>query len=65
MPDYSATGVELIDGRPYFATYDGVRMNRKQWLDATRPARTAELVEALRLAAEPDDTSDTYEQDIE
>lgn len=45
----SVTGVELIDGRPFFAEHDGVRMHRRQWLEATRDQRSAELITALTV----------------
>ena len=49
--------VDMVDGWPYFATVDGVRMNRRQWLTATAPARKDALVAKLREAA--DDDADT------
>jgi hypothetical protein len=48
----SSTGVELVDGSPFFALVDGVRMNRRQWLDATREQRKAIIVAQLRAQAE-------------
>ena len=47
----SATGAELIDGAPFFAEVDGVRMNRRQYLAATKDTRAADLIAAL---TEPD-----------
>ena len=43
----SATGVDLIDGQPFFAEYEGVRMNRQHWLDATAEDRKAGLIADL------------------
>lgn len=48
----SATGVELIDGAPFFAEQDGVRMNRRQWLEATKQDRKAAFIEALTAPAD-------------
>ena len=48
----SATGAEMIDGLPYFATLNGVKVNRRQWIEATRPQRKAALVAELRAEAE-------------
>lgn len=48
-------GRQLIDGQPYFTTYKGVPMNRRQYLAASEPerreaaeAKKAALVAALR-----------------
>lgn len=48
----SATGAELIDGQPYFAMLNGVKVNRRQYIDQTRPARKDALVAALREETE-------------
>lgn len=48
----SVTGVELINGHPFFAVHNGVRMNRREWLDATRPERQKKLAGDLRKLAE-------------
>ena len=53
----SATGAELIDGRPFFATFNGERMHRAQWLAATADDRKAALVAELNRAAEEGETS--------
>jgi hypothetical protein len=45
---------QMIDGQPYFAHLDGVPMNRRQYLDATRDDRKAAFVAALRAEAEPE-----------
>lgn len=50
----SVTGAEIIDGAPYFATVEGQRMNRRQWLAATADARKAQLVADLRAEADTD-----------
>ena len=50
-PEYSATGALLIDGQPWFADLDGVPMNRRQYLEATKDERRAEMIAAL---TEPD-----------
>lgn len=50
--NYSVTGVEMVDGLPVFATLNGVKVNRRQWIEATRPGRKAQLVADLRAEAE-------------
>lgn len=61
MNDHTVTGVRMIDGAPYFADHEGVPMNRKQWLGATRPARKAAFIEAL-LDTPEDALDDTPEE---
>jgi hypothetical protein len=50
-PERSVTGAELVNGRPFFTVYNGVRMNRTEYLAASRAERKAAVVEELRAAA--------------
>jgi hypothetical protein len=60
--DRSVTGVELIDGLPFFGEVDGVRMNRRQWIDATYEDRKAAFIEALTAPDEVADASEEVEE---
>lgn len=53
----SATGADIIDGAPYFATLNGQRMNRRQYLDATKAARKAAFIAALTAPDEDEVTA--------
>lgn len=47
---------ELIDGAPFFAEHEGQRLNRKQWLAATKDQRKEAFIAELRAASvEPDE----------
>lgn len=49
---------DLIDGLPYFATLNGQRLNRRQWLAATAELRKARLIADLRDTADTPDELD-------
>lgn len=47
----NALGTLLVDGAPFYATVDGVPMNRRQYLDATRAERLAAVKAELEQHA--------------
>lgn len=48
----NALGKRIVDGAPYFATVDGVPMNRRQWLEATAADRYAAIKAELEQHAQ-------------